>query len=371
MENMVIDFNQAYRGKKVLVTGNTGFKGSWLCTWLTMIGAKVYGISSDVPTDPALFEVAHLRKQITYIEQDVRDFAGLKKTIDTLQPEFIFHLAAQAIVSRSYSDPLLTIQTNVLGTTNMLEVIRLATYPVNAIFITSDKCYENKEWIWGYRENDQLGGKDIYSASKAAAEVLIHAYMNSFLKASSNVRVLSVRAGNVIGGGDWAASRIVPDAFRAWSSDQTLDIRSPDSTRPWQHVLEPVGGYLRAGAVLATDPKLSGESYNFGPLSDQNFSVLDLIRELSTHWSRGTQQPLFSVSRTSHFHEAGLLKLNCDKALQDFQWKPVLDFNQTAKFTAEWYNRYYNSSDAGFEFTQSQIREYCVLAQQKKLRWTL
>ena len=240
-------FNNIFRGKKIIVTGNTGFKGSWLSLWLYSLGAKVTGISKDIPSNPSLFEELDLAKKTEHHFENICDALKMKEIFTAVQPDFVFHLAAQPIVSVSYDDPLETFRTNTIGTANILEALRFVSSPCSAVIITSDKCYDNVEWIWGYREQDALGGKDPYSASKGAAELVIKTYFHSyFKKADSKIKLASIRAGNVIGGGDWALNRIVPDCFRSWNDGKPVKIRNPESTRPWQHVLEPLSGYLRA-----------------------------------------------------------------------------------------------------------------------------
>ena len=364
-------FNNCYQGKKVLVTGNTGFKGSWLSTWLLELGAEVYGISNGVPTQPwSLFESNHLPAKINYIEADIRDADAMRRLVGEIAPDFLFHLAAQPIVIRSYVDPVETMSTNIMGTVNILEALRGLTRPCTAVMITSDKCYDNVEWIWGYRESDALGGKDPYSASKGAAELMIKTYYHAFFsKPESLIRVTAVRAGNVIGGGDWAENRIVPDCIRAWSKQERAEIRSPQSTRPWQHVLEPLSGYLQAGERLAADPALNGEAFNFGPNADQNHTVLELIHAIASVWG-GSLDQLYEVIPPKAFHEAGLLKLNCDKALALLHWKPVMDFGQTTAFTAVWYKAFIEQTPDMYAFTVDQIAEYARLARKKGLHWT-
>ncbi|MBI2258845.1 MAG: CDP-glucose 4,6-dehydratase [Flavobacteriia bacterium] len=362
-------FGGIYKGKKVLVTGNTGFKGAWLTIWLNQIGAEVYGISNEIPTQPSIFEVCSLAQNLKHEFLNVLDFQSLKQKIDEIRPDFIFHLAAQAIVSDSYSNPLNTFNTNIIGTANVLEAVRVLDFEVSLIMITSDKCYENVEWTWGYRENDRLGGKDPYSASKGGAELVIHSYYESFFKKNdSKVKLVSVRAGNVIGGGDWAVNRIVPDAMRSWSKNLCLVIRSPYATRPWQHVLEPLSGYLTAGMKLFFNNKLSGESYNFGPNSDQSHTVLELLTKLSSKWNKSTLDEMVQVEKSS-FHEAGLLKLNCDKALHDLDWKPTLNFEQTIEFTSDWYFEYYKSEKIDLSFLEKQIILFSEVAKSKKISW--
>ncbi len=363
-------FNNIYKDKKVLITGNTGFKGSWLTCWLLKLGAKVFGYSSDIPSNPSLFEVLDLEKKIVHFKEDIRDYKSLRKTVLEIKPDFIFHLAAQALVSVSYSNPTATISTNVLGTTNILEVLRLLNAPCITILITSNKCYDNVEWGWGYRENDALGGKDIYSGSKGAAELVIKSYFHSFFKTNnSNIRISSARAGNVIGGGDWALDRIIPDCMRAWSKKNVVEIRSPNATRPWQHVLEPLSGYLLLGQKLAINSILNGESFNFGPPANYNHTVADILEDLKKFWSFNLENGFFKVSEEKKFHEAGLLKLNCDKALIQLGWESNLKYSETVSFTGEWYNRYYNSEENMFDYTKGQITDFENLARLKGLEW--
>ena len=288
-----------------------------------------------------------------------------------MQPDFVFHLAAQALVRPSYKNPLETIITNAIGSATVLDALRLLNSKVVAIMITSDKAYDNVEWVWGYRESDRLGGKDPYSASKGMAELAIRSYVTSFFNTpDSNVRVGIARAGNVIGGGDWALDRIVPDCMNAWSTGKTVDIRSPHSTRPWQHVLEPLSGYLVLAANLANDVTNHGEAYNFGPSADQNYPVSKLIDEMSKYWDQVKWNDI-SGSK-NHAHEAGLLKLNCDKALFDLDWHSTLEFNETVKMTVEWYKNYYqNQEQSMFNFTINQIDEYTKLAISKGINWAV
>ncbi|GHN02874.1 CDP-glucose 4,6-dehydratase [Cytophagales bacterium WSM2-2] len=374
MEGMELKFGSVFLNKKVIVTGNTGFKGAWLTVWLLKLGAKVVGISKDVPTDPSMFYSLDLKNKLTHYEQDIRDLGGIKKIFTEEKPDFLFHMAAQPIVSLSYSNPIETITSNVIGTANILEALRSLETPCCAVIITSDKCYDNVEWTWGYRENDPLGGKDPYSASKGAAELMVKTYFHSFFaKSNSHIRITSVRAGNVIGGGDWAVSRIVPDCIRAWVKGNAVELRNPNATRPWQHVLEPLSGYLRSAQILSQQPEKShGEAFNFGPNADQSHTVFELLEKISSFWNLGTLKEFFVLNTIQNFHEAGLLKLNCDKALHFLNWKPVLEFNQAAEFTALWYRYFYSSRNEAeiFDFTSNQIDEYTRLATEKKLQWT-
>ncbi|WP_425421113.1 CDP-glucose 4,6-dehydratase [Phaeodactylibacter xiamenensis] len=364
-------FNNLYHNKKVLVTGHTGFKGSWLTEWLLLLGAKVSGYSKDIPTQPSLFEALRLEDRIQHHIGDVRDKAHFLTALQETRPDFVFHLAAQPIVRQSYIDPSETVSTNVLGTNNVLDALRINNQPCTAVIITSDKCYHNVEWTWGYRENDRLGGNDPYSASKGAAELIIHTYFTSFFQTgSSPVRIASARAGNVIGGGDWADSRLVPDAFRAWATGEKVEIRSPKATRPWQHVLEPLSGYLRLGECLAKSKDLNGESFNFGPPSEQSHTVLELLEALEASWKLNDQ---IIVGENPGFHEAGLLKLNCDKALHKLKWQPALPFPETATFTATWYEQYYRQEQSANlrEFTSKQITKYAEAARNRNIAWAI
>jgi CDP-glucose 4,6-dehydratase len=365
-------FNNCFKGKKIIVTGHTGFKGAWLTTWLLQLGAEITGISKDIPTIPSLFEGMGLATKINHHVVNICDAKAINKIFLSVAPDFVFHLAAQPIVSVAYDDPVDTFQTNVIGTANILEALRLLNNHCTAVMITSDKCYDNVEWVWGYREHDALGGKDPYSASKGAAELVIKTYFHSyFSKPDSAVKLVTVRAGNVIGGGDWALNRIVPDCIRAWSEKKPVAIRNPNATRPWQHVLEPLSGYLRAAQCLHDNQKsINGEPFNFGPNADQNHTVLDLLRSLSVFWQFKNQQDHFAIENSHLFHEAGLLKLNCDKALFNLQWRPVLEFPQTSSFTGLWYNAFYNGANTNmYDFTIKQIDEYVSQAKIKALAW--
>lgn len=361
---------EIYHDKKVLITGHTGFKGSWLTSWLLKLGAKVCGLSDQIPTYPSMFELLKLQNKINHNICDVRDTEKLSQIIQKFKPDYVFHLAAQAIVSASYKDPLNTISTNVIGTANLLDVLRKWNEPCNVVIITSDKCYENVEWEWGYRETDRLGGKDIYSASKGAAEVIFHAYFESFFKrTNSQVKVATGRAGNVIGGGDWAIDRIVADCMRSWSSGDVVHIRNPKATRPWQHVLEPLSGYLTLAARLNDQYNLLGESFNFGPFTHKDKSVLQLISDLSREWGFSDNNTAYSVENENLFHEAGLLKLNCDKALFHLNWSPNLQYEECVKLVSKWYFAHYQKETDMFQFTNSQIEYYENLAKTRQLSW--
>lgn len=364
-------FSGVFANKKVLITGNTGFKGSWLTSWLLKLGAEVVGYSKDIPTSPSMFEELKLENEIKQYYANVKDKDKLAEVLQKEHPDFVFHLAAQAIVKASYDDPLDTLQTNVIGTANVLDGIRSLEHKCVVIFITSDKCYENVEWVWGYKETDHLGGKDIYSASKGAAENIIHAYFHSFIKNKTNINMSSVRAGNVIGGGDWAANRIVPDCMKAWSLKQSVEIRSPRATRPWQHVLEPLSGYLRIAEELWQNQNQNGESFNFGPGSEISLTVEEILHELSNHWDFNSKDEAYTVNENSNFHEAGLLKLNCDKALYHLKWSACLSASECLEFTSKWYYNFYNKPEIDIKrFTLDQIEQYKLLAKKRNLSWT-
>ena len=353
-----------FKNKLVLLTGHTGFKGSWLSMWLLQLGAKVIGISDRVPTDPSHYEL--IKNNISKdLRVDVKDSEAIYEVINDLQADYIFHMAAQPIVLESYKDPLDTFNTNAIGTANILDALRRSNHKCTAVMITSDKAYDNVEWTYGYRETDRLGGKDPYSGSKGAAELVIRSYIESFFKKSiSNVSIAVGRAGNVIGGGDWAPHRIIPDCVRSWSNNEKPAIRSPLATRPWQHVLEPLSGYLSLACALNENENLNGEAFNFGPPAHENHTVEQLVNEIITHWP-GTQWVDQSAESNAP-REAGLLKLNCDKAMHKLDWKSTLNFKETAQWTAEWYHAYYNKSpEAALAITTNQIIEYTNLAKER------
>lgn len=366
-----LGFNDVYKNKKVLITGHTGFKGAWLVTWLSMMGADIVGISEKVPTDPSLFELLNIEERITHYFEDIRNQAEVKKIILDEKPDFLFHLAAQPIVSLSYNDPLDTISTNIMGTANILDSLRYADFGCTVVVVTSDKCYDNVEWVWGYKETDHLGGRDIYSGSKGGAELITKSYYHSFFKKKgSKIRLATVRAGNIVGGGDWALDRIVPDLIRAWNSNKKLKIRSPNATRPWQHVLDPLSGYLLVGEFLSKNAELNGEAYNFGPRHEINKPVIELVKDLAKTWGfKKTEDSYEITTADKSFHEASLLKLNCDKSLLQLKWLPVLYYDEFISFTGNWYQKFINNKEDLLNFTEGQIIEYCKLAKKRKLKW--
>ncbi|MCZ6894221.1 MAG: CDP-glucose 4,6-dehydratase [Gammaproteobacteria bacterium] len=367
-------FGDVFRGQKVLITGNTGFKGSWLTTLLLRLGARVYGLADNVPTEPSLFREIGLESQLEAQHWvDIRDLDAVREVVESVQPDFLFHLAAQAILLDSYRDPVRTFTTNVLGTTHVLEVLRLWGGPCTAVIITSDKCYENVEQVWGYRESDRLGGKDVYSGSKGASELIFYSYFHSFFKNSTKqLRLATARAGNVIGGGDWAKDRIVVDCMQAWNLNEQVQIRSPYATRPWQHVLEPLSGYLRIAQVLQQDPRLNGESFNLGPPGEQDKTVLDLIAALSRYWHFATPGDAYEYDEQlrPQFDEAKLLRLNCDKAEAYLGWLPTLNFRETVRMVSEWYYAFYREKSDMLGHTVADIDSYLRHATAKGHLWT-
>ena len=364
MENRLRDKNfEIYKSKRVLVTGHTGFKGSWMTLWLKELGAQVFGYALPPPTNPSLFEFLNLEKEINHEVGDIRDIDRLKKCLLRTKPDIIFHLAAQSLVGKSYEDPMETVQTNTFGTANLLEAIRQTRIPVSLILITSDKCYENKEWHFGYRETDTLGGYDPYSASKAAAEVMISSWRNSFFNAARieehHVRIASARAGNVIGGGDWSKNRIVPDCIRDLQSHTAINVRNPNSTRPWQHVLEPLSGYLLLGEKLLSSSNEEAttfcEAFNFGPRVTNNKNVKELVEEIIDKWGYGSWKP---VSQVGANYESSLLNLSVDKAYHKLGWFPKWNFNDTIAHTVAWYQMAQQEPSSIQDFTVKQIKTY-------------
>jgi len=345
-----------YAGTRVLLTGHSGFKGGWLATWLWHLGAEVTGYSLPPSTRPSLFEVAAVASRTRSVFGDVRDVDALAGVWNDSPPDIVFHLAAQPIVRESYKSPLTTIQTNLLGTANVLEVARTTGRPVAIVLVTSDKCYENREWAYGYREDDRLGGADVYSASKAGAEIVASSYRRSFFPpaalATHGVAVATARAGNVIGGGDWSPDRIVPDIVRAICSGDAVPVRNPRATRPWQHVLEPLSGYLLLGARLLSGADAGAEacdSWNFGPDPSETRTVQDVVEHVIARFGRGS----WRADGVGGPHEAGLLRLATDKARLRLGWQPRWDFEQTIAATVDWYKAFH----AGLPMSQWCLRQ--------------
>ncbi len=352
---------EAYRGRRVLLTGHTGFKGAWLAEWLLALGARVTGYSLPPPTTPALFEQLNLAGRIDHVVADVRDLPALQAMLQRTRPEFVFHLAAQSLVRRSYAQPLETYATNVLGTANLLEAVRLAGQPCTVIVVTTDKCYENHEGTRPYTEQDPLGGRDPYSSSKAAAELVTHAYQASFFSSPAPaIKLASVRAGNVIGGGDWADDRIVPDCMRALAENRPVVVRHPLAARPWQHVLEPLGGYLQLAAALTVAPAGSplASAFNFGPEASAHRTVADLVREILRHWPGAWEvRPEPDAP-----HEAQLLHLSAEKARRLLGWKPAWGFEESITRTVQWYRLAASGPAAAAQITRQQIEDYTAVA---------
>lgn len=378
-ENQVIDttktlfsdsilFGNIYRNKRVLVTGHTGFKGSWLCVWLKAMGAKVLGYSLPPNTDPNHFTLLEQQLEMQSVLGDIRDLENLKQTFARFQPEIVFHLAAQPLVRLSYSQPIETLQTNIIGSANVFEACRSVDSVRAIINITSDKCYENLEWVWGYRENDPMGGYDPYSASKGCAELVTSAYRNSFFNReeygkSHHVLLASVRAGNVIGGGDWAKDRIITDMMTAAAKGEKFSIRNPEATRPWQHVLEPLSGYLQLGHKLLEGKKEFAEAWNFGPNGDGTISVIQIVREMQKIWNKIEYKV---EENKNNPHEAGLLTLDCSKARMKLHWKNIWNTHTTCVKITKWYKTYY---EQGSIITTSQLKSYIQDAHRAGMEW--
>lgn len=331
-----------FKGKRVLVTGSTGFKGSWLCTWLLHLGAEVSGFALPPEPDAPLFDQLRLRDRIDQHDGDIRDMDTVRTMLAATKPEIVFHLAAQPLVRYSYDEPKETFDTNVAGAVNLLDAIRDDDGVKALVFVTSDKAYRNKEWVWGYRENDELGGHDPYSASKAAAELVFAGYQDSFFKNRPGFAAASVRAGNVIGGGDMSKDRIVPDCIRSFKSNHEIVLRNPQSTRPWQHVLEPLSGYMAVAAGLLTDPDRTRGAWNFGPDAENVRTVEELTRTSIDVWGAGSLR----VERDANQpHEANLLMLNSDKAKSELGWRVHWDFTAAVSNTVSWYKRVHDGED--------------------------
>jgi len=358
-------FKDIFKNKKILITGDTGFKGSWLTIWLLKLGANVYGYSLPPKTIKDNFVVTKLKEKIEHIDGDIRDYEKFYSYVKKIKPDFAFHLAAQPLVIDSYSDPKYTFETNILGTVNFFETVRLVDSIKVAINITSDKCYQNNEWVWGYRECDPMGGKDPYSASKGASELVTHAYLHSYFMSKDSANIASVRAGNVIGGGDWSDYRIVPDFFKAMYNNKPLIIRNPHSIRPWQHVLEPLSGYLLLAMKLYLEGKNFSGGWNFGPISTRQKSVLELVEKLIYYVKKGSY---VLDQNTKNIYEAQFLSLDIAKAINLLNWEPILDFEEAVKLTAEGY--IISENEDVFEQRLLQIEYYCEIAKKKNLIWT-
>lgn len=343
---MIDIFKGFFKGKRILVTGHTGFKGSWLCIWLHEIGAEVIGVAKDPYTERDNYVLSGLKDKIVDLRGDITDGEQMKQIFKKYQPEIVFHLAAQPLVRLSYEIPVETYRTNVMGTINIMEAMRVTDSVRVGIMITTDKCYENKEQIWGYRENEPMGGYDPYSSSKGAAEIAINSWRRSFFNPNDygkkhHVSIASVRAGNVIGGGDWAKDRIIPDCIRAIEANKIIEIRSPKAIRPWQHVLEPLSGYMLLALKMWNEPTKYCEGWNFGPNAESIVNVWDVANKLINCYGKGT---LKDISKTDVLHEANLLMLDINKAYVKLEWKPRMNIDRCLNMVADWYKKYRNQN---------------------------
>ncbi len=357
---------QSFKGKNIFITGSTGFKGSWLSQWLYDLGANVTGFSLKPDTTPSLFESLGLEKKINQIYGDINDLKTLKYELAKANPEIVFHLAAQPIVSISYEEPVSTFQTNVMGTVNVLESIRTATTVKAVIVVSSDKCYQNNNWPYGYRETDAMGGYDPYSASKGCVELVVASYRNSFFNPinyglTHKVAIASARAGNVIGGGDWANERLIPDCIKAINENEMISLRNPYATRPWQHVLDALYGYLTLASALLKDGVKFSEAWNFGPSTQSIHTVEEMVNKIILSFGKGE----YKVIDMKVYHEASSLKLDISKAVSMLKWEPVLNTDDAIRMTADWYKKFYEQKDGIVDFTSEQITAFTKKTKRK------
>lgn len=350
-------FDGFYSGKKIFVTGHTGFKGAWLCLWLKKMGALVHGYSLEPPSTPNLFELADVGSTIQSTHGDIRDLTQLEQSIAESAPDIVIHMAAQSLVRQSYTDPTGTFSTNVLGTANVLDACRRTDSVKAIINVTSDKCYENREWERGYREDDRMGGHDPYSASKGCAELVAQSYMRSFFH-EGGIALASARAGNVIGGGDFADDRLIPDMARAFSAGNPVHIRSPKATRPWQHVMEPLSGYLLLAKNLFENGRTASGGWNFGPTDGDARNVGEVVEKFATLWG---DDAVVKIDNNEHPHEAGFLKLDCTKAADSLGWTPKTEFDTALAWTCEWYSSWATGNTNLQALTLAQIDRYMEL----------
>ncbi len=346
---------KVFKNKRILITGHTGFKGSWLSLWFKNLGADVMGVSIDIPTKPSHFQLINLEKKVKSKFLDITDLKELKKIFISFKPDYVFHLAAQSLVKKSYKNPLLTYYTNAIGTLNVMESLKSLKNNCIAVIITSDKSYKNLEIKRGYKEEDELGGADPYSSSKASAELIIQSYFKSYLVDKKNIRLAVARAGNVIGGGDWSENRLIPDCVRSWSKNKKVIIRNPDATRPWQHVLDALYGYIILSLNLRKNRKLNGQAFNFGPGLNSNYKVIDVLTLVKKLW-----QNIFwkTIKFKKKEFESSLLKLNSSKANSVLKWKCNLSFRESIYFTTEWYKYFYTKKKNMYDFSIKQINLY-------------
>ena len=367
MEINTLSFGNIFKNKKILITGDTGFKGSWLAMWLVELGADVYGYALPPKSSNDNFIKCKLNEKIKHENGDVRDLSKFKKFFKDIKPEIAFHLAAQSLVLDSYRDTHCTFDTNIMGTVNFFEAVRETESLKVAINITSDKCYRNNEWIWAYREIEPMGGNDPYSASKGCSELITASYINSFFSGNDKCCIASARAGNVLGGGDWASERIVPDYFRSIAKNEKLILRNPYSIRPWQHVLEPLSGYLMLAWKLFIEGNDYSGAWNFGPSRDEQYSVKKLIDEFVDYLGQGQ----YEIQQSNDgFHEANLLGLDISKALRYLKWKPVLNFRETVEFTVDGYIDERDNKDILYYKRVKQINQYTEKAKEKEIVWS-
>jgi CDP-glucose 4,6-dehydratase len=354
--DMIEELRTSLKGKRVLVTGHTGFKGSWLSIWLNRLGALSYGFSLSAPSEPSMFALCGVEEDINHLLGDIRDLRSLQETFLAVMPDLVIHMAAQPLVRQSYIDPMDTLTSNVIGTANVLEAVRAMDRACAVVVVSSDKCYENQEWVWGYRENDPMGGKDPYSMSKGATELVVSSWRSSYFEQGGQVKLASARAGNVIGGGDWAKDRIVPDCIRAFVAGESVELRNPGAIRPWQHVLEPLGGYLLLACRLlgdTADQYCSG--WNFGPAATDVKTVEYVVAGIAARLGRNSK---WVPARDENVKEAMLLSLNCDKAISKLGWRPTWAIDEVIEKTASWYNSWYNGCSDIRAQTISQIAQF-------------
>ncbi len=361
-----LNFKKKFKNKKIIITGHTGFKGSWLTLWLQMYGAKIVGISKDIPTKPSHFDVLGLKNKIVDKRIDLTNLKKLKKLFIKTRPDFVFHLAAQAIVKKSYLKPAETWKSNLIGTLNVLESLKSLNKKCTVVIITSDKVYKNIETDRGYKETDLLGGFDPYSASKGSAELLINSYVKSYFEKKNSKILLGIaRAGNVIGGGDWSQDRLIPDCMRSWSKSKKVFLRNPNSTRPWQHVLEVLAGYITLATKLRDNNKLHGEAFNFGPAIYHKYRVIDVVKTMKKNWKNVSWKK--NKKNIKHYKESNLLKLNSKKSNTILNWKCILSFNQTTKLVLSWYKSYYSNAKNAKKTSLQQLIFYESLLKKKNL----
>lgn len=353
---MIENIQQGFAGKRVLLTGHTGFKGGWAAVWLNKLGASVYGLSLAPETSESFFDVCNVESVVDHYIGDIRDYKTVKDRIVSVKPDVVIHMAAQSLVRRSYLEPLMTLETNVMGTANILQAINESCRDCRVLIISSDKCYENIGEGWGFRETDPMGGADPYSMSKGAVELLTSSWRTSFFGADSAIKVGSARAGNVIGGGDWSEDRIIPDCIRSFTGGPAVELRNPNSTRPWQHVLEPLGGYFfLLSKLMGNDPNQYCEGWNFGPVSRDVRPVKDVVNILGKYWGDGAE---WSHSEGEHPYEAAQLSLNCEKSFSKLSWEPTWSLDTGLQLTADWYKAWHLGDVGMYEFTVSQIEQF-------------